>query len=114
MKFELDNRTGHMVPKKDDTIYFAGSMGGGLRIDDKKNNISYVIERDGRVTNIFGVRGSNLNIYDMRDARMIADRVLRKFGRSHKYTDYKMFLRGHHMNEGVIMSFEEYTDTEDE
>ena len=37
MKFELDHRTGHMMPKQDDNIYFAKSMGGGLIVDDKKN-----------------------------------------------------------------------------
>ena len=40
MKFELDNRTGHMMPKKDDNIYFARSMGGGLIVDDKRTEIS--------------------------------------------------------------------------
>ena len=36
MKFELDHRTGMMVPKKNENIYFGKSQGGGLIIDDKK------------------------------------------------------------------------------
>ena len=32
--------------------------------------------------------------YDQRDARIIANRVLRMFGASHEYTDYKLFMRG--------------------
>ena len=46
MKFEFDHRTGTMLPKKDKQIYFAKSQGGGLLIDDKKNNVRYVIEKD--------------------------------------------------------------------
>ena len=53
MKFELDHRTGHMMPKKDENIYFAKSMGGGLIVDDKKNRVKFIIERDGRVTLLF-------------------------------------------------------------
>ena len=68
-KFEFNPRTGMMEPKKDDQIYFAGSMGGGLRIDDHKNNVKYIIERDGKITNLFGITDDNLNIYDMRDAK---------------------------------------------
>ena len=103
MKFELDNRTGMMRPKKDEEIYFAQSQGGGLIVDDKKNNIKYVIQRDGRITKLFGsFDKDNLNFYDMRDARIIADRVRRLLGVDHKYTDFHYFLRGYHMNESVI------------
>ena len=103
MKFELDHRTGMMRPKKDEEIYFAQSQGGGLIVDDKKNNIKYVIQRDGRITKLFGsFDKDNLNLYDMRDARIIADRVRRLLGVDHKYTDFHYFLRGYHMNESVI------------
>ena len=103
MKFELDHRTGMMRPKKDEEIYFAQSQGGGLIVDDKKNNIKYIIERDGRITKLFGsFDKDNLNLYDMRDARIIADRVRRLLGVDHKYTDFHYFLRGYHMNESVI------------
>ena len=54
MRYEFDHRTGSMVPKKDDTIYFAQSQGGGLIVDDKKNNLRYIIERDGRLNKLFG------------------------------------------------------------
>ena len=93
-KFELNPRTGIMEPKKDDQIYFAQSQGGGLRIDDHKNNVKYVIERDGRITNLFALdRNKSINLYDMRDARIIADRVVRMFGRDHKYANYEYFLK---------------------
>lgn len=109
MRYEFDHRTGGMVPKKDDTIYFAQSQGGGLIVDDKKNNLRYIIERDGRITKLFGsFRGNGLNIYDMRDARMIAERVMRLLGRDHKYSDYHYFLRGYHMNESYIKSCSDY------
>ena len=103
MKFEFDHRTGMMRPKKDEEIYFAQSQGGGLIVDDKKNNIKYIIERDERITKLFGsFDKDNLNLYDMRDARIIADRVRRLLGVDNKYTDFHYFLRGYHMNESVI------------
>ena len=109
MKFELDNRTGHMVPKKDDNIYFAKSQGGGLIIDDKKNRIKFIIERDGRVTLLFGSRNiakGNLHFYDMRDAKQIENRVLRMFGSEHPFANYRKFLRG--ISEGYIKSRDEF------
>lgn len=103
MRFEFDHKTGMMAPKKDDQIYFAQSQGGGLIIDDKKNNVRFIIERDGRITRLFGnFDKNNLNLYDMRDARTIADRVTRLLGREHKYSDYHYFLRGYHMTESVV------------
>ena len=103
MRFELDRRTGMMGPKKDDNIYFAQSQGGGLIVDDKKNNVRYIIERSGKITKLFGsFRDDALNFYDMRDARMISDRVVRLLGRSHKYADFHYFLKGYHMSEGVV------------
>lgn len=109
MKFELDHRTGMMRPKKDEEIYFAQSQGGGLIVDDKKNNIKYIIERDGRITKLFGsFDKDNLNLYDMRDARIIADRVRRLLGVDHKYTDFHYFLRGYHMNESVIRNCSDF------
>lgn len=110
MKFELNKRTGMMEPKKDDQIYFAGSMGGGLRIDDRKNNVKYIIERDETITNLFGLRNGQVNIYDMRDARMIADRVLRKFGGNNKFKDYHYFLKGYHMSESFIKNYDEFVN----
>ena len=109
MKFELDHRTGMMRPKKDDEIYFAQSQGGGLIVDDKKNNIKYIIERDGRITKLFGsFDKDNLNLYDMRDARIIADRVMRLLGRDHKYTDFHYFLRGYRMSESFIKNCSDF------
>ena len=111
MRFELDHRTGMMRPKKDDEIYFAQSQGGGLIVDDKKNNIKYIIERDGRITKLFGsFDKDNLNLYDMRDARIIADRVRRLLGRDHKYTDFHYFLRGYRMSEGVIKTCSDFLE----
>lgn len=109
MKFELDHKTGMMRPKKDEEIYFAQSQGGGLIVDDKKNNIKYIIERDERITKLFGhFDKDNLNLYDMRDARIIADRVRRLLGVDNKYTDFHYFLRGYHMNESVIESCSDF------
>ena len=109
MKFELDHRTGMMRPKKDEEIYFAQSQGGGLIVDDKKNNIKYVIQRDGRITKLFGsFDKDNLNLYDMRDARIIADRVRRLLGVDHKYTDFHYFLRGYHMSESFIKTCSDF------
>lgn len=109
MKFEFDNRTGTMVPKKDEQIYFAKSQGGGLRIDDNKNHRRYIIERDGGLTVLQGPRlhaEQFLHIYDSRDAHIIADRVIRMFGRSHFYSNYRKFLRG--IRESHIIGFEEF------
>ena len=109
MKFELDHRTGMMRPKKDEEIYFAQSQGGGLIVDDKKNNIKYIIERDGRITKLFGsFDKDNLNLYDMRDARIIADRVRRLLGVDHKYTDFHYFLKGYHMSESFIKTCSDF------
>ena len=114
MRYEFDHRTGGMVPKKDDNIYFAQSQGGGLIVDDKKNNLRYIIERDERITKLFGsFRGNNLNLYDMRDARMIADRVVRLLGRDHKYADFHYFLKGHHISESFVDSCSNYIDETD-
>ena len=107
MKFELDHRTGHMMPKKDDNIYFARSMGGGLIVDDKKNRKKFIIERDGHITVLFGnMRKDDLHFYDMKDAREIEIRVKRMFGSEHPFANYKKFLKG--LREGYIKSFEEF------
>ena len=111
MRFELDHRTGMMRPKKNEEIYFAQSQGGGLIIDDKKNNIKYIIERDGRITKLFGsFNKNNLNLYDMRDARIIADRVMRLLGKGHKYTDFHYFLRGYRMSESFIKTCSDFLE----
>lgn len=111
MKFELDHRTGSMVPKKDDNIYFAKSQGGGLIVDDKKHNIKYIIERNERITKLFGsFDKDNLNLYDMRDARIISDRVIRLLGRDNKYSDYHYFLKGYHMDESFIRNYSDFVD----
>ena len=111
MRFELDHRTGMMRPKKNEEIYFAQSQGGGLIVDDKKNNIKYIIERDGRITKLFGnFDKDNLNLYDMRDARIIADRVMRLLGRDHKYTDFHYFLRGYRMSESFIKTCSDFLE----
>ena len=109
MKFEFDHKIGMMRPKKNEEIYFAQSQGGGLIVDDKKNNIRYIIERDERITKLFGnFDKDNLNLYDMRDARIIADRVMRLLGRDHKYTDFHYFLRGYRMSESVIKTCSDF------
>ena len=111
MKFEFDHKTGMMRPKKNEEIYFAQSQGGGLIVDDKKNNIKYIIERDGRITKLFGsFDKDNLNLYDMRDARIIADRVMRLLGRDHKYTDFHYFLRGYRMSESFIKTCSDFLE----
>ena len=109
MRFEFDHKTGMMRPKKDEEIYFAQSQGGGLIVDDKKNNIKYIIERDERITKLFGnFDKNNLNLYDMRDARIIADRVRRLLGRDHKYSDFHYFLRGYRMSESFIKTCSDF------
>lgn len=111
MKFEFDHRSGMMTPRKNDDIYFAQSQGGGLIVDDKKNNVRYIVERSGKITKLFGsFRGDSLNMYDMKDARMIADRVVRLLGREHKYSDFHYFLRGYHMTEGVVRKCSDFLD----
>lgn len=113
MRFEFDHKSGTMQPKKDDSIYFAQSQGGGLIVDDKKNNVRYIIERDERITKLSGsFRGDGLNFYDMRDARMIADRVARLLGREHKYADFHYFMRGYHMSESVVQNCSDFLDKE--
>lgn len=112
MKFEFDHRTGTMIPKKDDQIYFGKSMGGGLRIDDHKNRIKYIIERDGGLTILQGpklLKKQFLHVYDQRDAHIIADRVVRMFGKSHVYANYRKFIKG--VNESyIIKTFDEYVN----
>ena len=109
MKFEFDHKTGTMQPKKNEEIYFAKSMGGGLIVDDKKHNIKFIIERDERITKLFGSFDKDrLNLYDMRDARIIVDRVRRLFGGDHKYTDFHYFLKGYVMKESVIKSCSDF------
>ena len=111
MKFEFDHKTGMMRPKKNEEIYFAQSQGGGLIIDDNKNNIKYIIERDERITKLFGgFDKDNLNLYDMRDARIIADRVMRLLGKGHKYTDFHYFLRGYRMSESFIKTCSDFLE----
>ena len=92
MKYVMDRKTGMMVQQKDESIYFGGSQGGGLIVDDRKNNVRYIIEKDGTITWLFS-RRNDTHLYGMRDGRIIADRVLRKFGSEHKYTDYKRFVK---------------------
>ena len=105
MKFEFDHKTGTMQPRKNEEIYFAQSQGGGLIVDDKKHNIKYIIERNETITKLFGSFDKDkLNLYDMRDARIISDRVVRLLGRDHKYSDFHYFLKGYVMKENVIKS----------
>lgn len=107
MKFEFDPRVGRMVPKKDESIYFAKSQGGGLIVDDKKNRKKFIIERDGRITVLFGnMSKDNLHFYDMRDAKEIENRIMRMFGIDHPFANYRKFLRG--SNEGYIKSRDEF------
>lgn len=109
MKFEFDHKTGMMRPKKDEEIYFAKSQGGGLIVDDKKHNVKFIIERDERITKLFGsFDKDNLNLYDMRDARIIADRVTRLLGRDHKYSDFHYFLKGYVTKESVIKNCSDF------
>lgn len=112
-RFDFNPRTGMMEPRKNEQIYFAGSQGGGLRVDDHKHNIKYIIERDGTVTRLSGSGRDGdafVAVYDMRDARMISDRVVRMFGRSHRFSDFHMFLMGHSMRENVVLNFDEYVE----
>lgn len=114
-KFVFNPRTGRMEPKQDTELHFGATMGGGLRVDDPKNNIKYIIERDETITWLF-CYNKKLNIYDSRDAHMIAERVLRMFhNRNHKYADYRQFLKGGVVNDGKVKSFDEFinetTDT---
>lgn len=92
MKYVIDPKSGNMVQKRDECIYFGASQGGGLIVDDKKNNVRYIIERDGNITWLFSTR-KDLHIYDMRDGRIISERVRRMFGAGHKYSDYRHFVR---------------------
>ena len=109
MKFEFDKRTGMMIPKKNEQIYFASSVGGGLRVDDRKHNVKFIVERNGKITNIAGIYDSSVNLYDFNDARVIADRVARMFGRNHKYSDYHYFLKGV-VRESEVMDFDGYVN----
>ena len=109
MKFEYDSRVGQMVPKKDENIYFARSVGGGLIVDDKKNRKKFIIERDGRITVLFGsMRKDDLHFYDMKDARDIEIRVKRMFGIEHPFANYRKFLKG--VRENYIKTFDEFNE----
>lgn len=109
MKFELDHITGHMMPKKDENIYFARSQGGGLIVDDKKNRKKFIIEQDGRITVLFGsMSKDNFHFYNMRDARDIENRVKRMFGTDHPFANYRKFLKG--VRESYIKTFDEFNE----
>lgn len=104
MKFEYNNKSGLMEPVKNKQIYFSRSMSGGLRVDDQIHNVKYVIERDGKITYISGIK--KINIYDYRNAHIIADRVKRMFGPDNKFTDYKLFTEGYY----GIMSYDNFVN----
>ena len=107
MKFEYDKKLGTMVPKKNEQIYFGTSIGGGLKVNDHKNNLDYIIERDGEITMLKGSLGTKgLHLYDRVDSFAIANRVLRMFGNAHKYSNYKSFMIG--MSESHIKKFDEF------
>ena len=91
MKFKFDKRIGQMIAEERKQIYFARSMSGGLRIDDKIHNITYVVERNEEIKIISGRR--DIKIYNLLEARNISNRVCRMFGSKHKYSDYKHFLK---------------------
>lgn len=100
--------------KKNENIYFGESQGGGLIVDDKKNNVKFIIERDETVTWLFS-RRNDTHLYDVRDAKIIANRVLRKFGKEHKYTDYKSFVRNMRaIWESIVPTFEEFLNEQEE
>lgn len=86
-----------MIPKEDRQIYFTKSLSGGLRVDDKLNNVKYIIEKNETIKYIFGYH--KVNIYDIRNAKIISERVKRMFGGKHKYSNYKYFLKGTHIVE---------------
>ena len=102
MKFEFNPKTGIMEPKMNKQIYFARSMSGGLRVDDNINNIKFIIEHDGSIKYLSGEK--KINIYDQRNAHIIADRVKRMFGHNHKYANYQEFL----YRKKLIESYEEF------
>ena len=98
-----------MMPKQDDNIYFARSMGGGLIVDVKQKRKKFIIERDGRITVLFGsMRKDDLHFYDMKDARDIEIRVKRMFGIEHPFANYRKFLKG--VRENYIKTFDEYNE----
>lgn len=108
MKFGFDKNTGIYGPKKDENIYFGDSQGGGIIVDDKKNKVRYIIEKDGTITWLFSTR-KDLHLYDMRDGKMIADRVMRKFGNGHKYSDFRYFVRNMRgADESFLPTFDEF------
>lgn len=86
-------------------------MNGGLRVDDHKNNVKYIICKDGSIKNISNLKNADVNIYDRRDAAIISDRVKRFLGGDHKYSDYHMFWKGHMLDEGKLMTFSEFIKT---
>lgn len=110
MKFGFDKNTGIYGPKKDENIYFGGSQGGGIIVDDKKNKVRYIIEKDGTITWLFSTR-KDLHLYDMRDGKMIADRVMRKFGSGHKYSDFRYFVKNMRgADECIIPTFKDFVN----
>ena len=73
----------------------------------KKNRKKFIIERDGRITVLFGsMSKDNLHFYDMRDAKEIENRVMRMFGTDHPFANYRKFLKGG--ERGVYKSFDEF------
>lgn len=103
--FKYDPKSGSMKPVERKEIYFSRSMSGGLRVDDHINNVKYIIERTGEIKIISGMM-KGVNIYDNRNAHIIADRVKRMFGMEHEYTNYRKFLKG----VNIVESFDDFVN----
>lgn len=92
-KFEYNHRTGQMELKKPTGIEFHHVV-GGLKVVDFDLPASFIILRDGdNIGYANGRAAVSVKIFDIRKARMIADRVKRILPHS-KYTDYTYFCKG--------------------
>lgn len=102
MKWELNQRTGQMEPKRKSGVCVSGRI-GGIMVEDFDNNIQFLIHYGtDEVTHCIGCTGRMLNIFDTQKARQIAseiERIARAHNTRTKFSDYRRFVRGMRVDE---------------
>lgn len=95
MKFKYDNHMCVMLPNPPEPLEFQNLV-SGLKIIDNKLHTSFVIlkrnDNIGYAQGIVAINGTN--VFDVRTAMLIANKVRRMMPRS-KYKDFHMFLKGY-------------------
>lgn len=89
-RYELDPRTGMMVPKKDDTLRLTMRMGGTC-VEYDKFGISFIImKKNDKIEYARGLDRRGVKRFDYTKSMMIAN-YLKRVQPHSKYTDYRWF-----------------------